>query len=74
MRPLPRLWLPSAWGERSLTSAWLLQRTSPNRFRRSSHMRPISPASPADRYGKGVAETENKAKKKLVSITTETSM
>jgi hypothetical protein len=37
-------------------------------------MRPISPASPADRCGKGVAETENKAKKKLVSITTEISM
>jgi hypothetical protein len=35
---------------------------------------PSVPASPADRYGKGVAETENKAKKKLVSITTETSM
>jgi hypothetical protein len=32
------------------------------------------PASPADRYSKGLAETENKAKKKLVSITTETSM
>jgi hypothetical protein len=45
------------------------------RLHRSSHMPPISPASPADRYGKGVvAETENKAKKKLVSITTETSM
>jgi hypothetical protein len=76
MRSLPRLWLTSAWGERSLTSAqtWLLQRTSPDRFRRPSHMRPISRASPSDRYGKGVAETENKAKKKLVSITTETSM
>jgi hypothetical protein len=31
-------------------------------------------ASPAERYGKEVAETENKAKKKLVSHTTETSM
>jgi hypothetical protein len=28
---------------------------------------PPVPASPADRYGKEVAETENKAKKKLVS-------
>jgi hypothetical protein len=28
---------------------------------------PSVPASPADRYGKEVAETENKAKKKLVS-------
>ena len=28
---------------------------------------PSVPASPADRYSKGVAETENKAKKKLVS-------
>jgi hypothetical protein len=35
---------------------------------------PSVPASPTDRYSKGVAETENKAKKKLVSITTETSM
>ncbi len=35
---------------------------------------PSVPASPADCYGKRVAETENKAKKKLVSITTETSM
>src|SRR5258708_16682847 len=35
---------------------------------------PSVPASRADRYSKGVAETENKAKKKLVSITTETSM
>jgi hypothetical protein len=35
---------------------------------------PSVPASPADRYSKGVAETENKAKKKVVSITTETSM
>jgi hypothetical protein len=34
---------------------------------------PSVPASPADCYGKRVAETENKAKKKLVSITTETS-
>jgi hypothetical protein len=35
---------------------------------------PSVPASPADRYSKGLAEPENKAKKKLVSITTETSM
>jgi hypothetical protein len=32
-----------------------------------SHMRPISLASPPDRHKKEVAETENKAKKKLVS-------
>jgi hypothetical protein len=49
-------------------------RACARRLRRSSYMRPISSSVTGDRYSKRVAETENKAKKKLVSITTETSM